>query len=469
MDKGFLYIFMAVAFIRPCTCFSQEIKDPCVKTGYNLGMQAFNDQNYEEAIKWFRKAAGCPAASAAEKNTVNEKIDLAYDKIMEGDLKSASKAFVREDYDLALEYCEKVKNNPRCFEEQTNSADHMINRCHLKKGLLIAAVKKGKGEYNDAIVLYQKALSNPSASYDEKKAVNLDISECCMRIDLEKANNALSVKDYPTALQYFQKVKDSPAADRVALGYIQSKIDSCKNEINRSFNLNALRTKALSREIEMVYVQGGTFRMGSNDGVANEKPVHTVTVNSFYIGKYEVTQKQWREVMGSDPADLYNKGCDNCPVERVSWNDIQEFISKLNEASGKRYRLPTEAEWEFAARGGIKSRGYPYAGSNTISDVAWYTDNSNSKTHPVGQKAPNELGLYDMSGNVWEWCADSYTGDYSPRSPRSNPDNKMQNSSRILRGGSWDDFPSYCRVACRFNFTVYSRNYDLGFRLIRIE
>jgi len=221
-------------------------------------------------------------------------------------------------------------------------------------------------------------------------------------------------------------------------------------------------------EIKMVYIQGGSFQIGSNDSHADEKPVHTVTVGSYYIGKYEVTQKQWREVMGNDPSELYNKGCDNCPVERVSWNDVQEFIRKLNEKSGKKYRLPTEAEWEYAARGGIKSKGYKYAGSNTIGKVAWYTGNS-SNTKSVGQRAPNELGIYDMSGNVWEWCADWYANDYYANSPKNNPKNTTPGSYRVCRGGSWRSPPSCCCLAYRDRWGPDYRGYDLGFRLVRIE
>ena len=217
--------------------------------------------------------------------------------------------------------------------------------------------------------------------------------------------------------------------------------------------------------IEMVYVAGGTFTMGctyeqGDDCDNDEKPAHQVTLSSFNIGKYEVTQAQWKQVMGSNPSSF--KG-DNLPVENVSWNDVQEFIRKLNALTGKRYRLPTEAEWEFAARGGNQSRGYKYSGSNTIGNVAWYYDNSGSKTHPVGTKSANELGIYDMSGNVWEWCSDWY-GAYSS-SAQTNPKGPTTGSGRVFRGGSWDNNAGGCRVSDRRYLTPGYSYYVLGIRL----
>lgn len=203
--------------------------------------------------------------------------------------------------------------------------------------------------------------------------------------------------------------------------------------------------------------------MGSNNGDDDEKPVHSVTVSDFYIGKYEVTQAQWKAIMGDNPS--YFKNCGgNCPVESVSWNDVQEFIKKLNAKTGKKYRLPTEAEWEYAARGGTKSKGYKYAGSNNIDEVAEYEGNNDTKTKPVGGKKPNELGLYDMSGNVWEWCNDWY-GDYSSSS-QTNPKGPSSGSDRVFRGGSWFYDAGRCRVANRsYNSPNCSFNF-LGFRLV---
>ena len=215
----------------------------------------------------------------------------------------------------------------------------------------------------------------------------------------------------------------------------------------------------------MVYVSGGTFTMGAtseqgSDAWDDEKPTHSVTLSSFYLCKYEVTQALWRAVMGNNPSKF--KG-NNLPVEQVSWNDCQTFISRLNNLTGKNFRLPTEAEWEYAARGGNRSRGYKYSGSNALSDVAWYDDNSGGKTHPVGSKSSNELGLYDMSGNVWEWCSD-WKGTYSSTA-QTNPTGPSSGSGRVCRGGSWSYDAWFCRSSFRFDYAPDDRLNYLGLRL----
>lgn len=212
---------------------------------------------------------------------------------------------------------------------------------------------------------------------------------------------------------------------------------------------------------EMVYVTGGTFNMGSEDGEADEKPIHQVTVSSFYMGKYEITQAQWQLVMGNNPSKFND--CSNCPVENVSWDDVQQFLVKLNAKTGKNYRLPTEAEWEYAARGGQK---FSYAGSNNIGEVAWYKE---GKTHPVGQMFANGYGLYDMTGNVWEWCNDWFSASYYSNSPSNNPKGSSSGSTRVLRGGSWYSAVAYCRVAFRSGGVPGKSTTDLGFRILVSE
>ena len=216
---------------------------------------------------------------------------------------------------------------------------------------------------------------------------------------------------------------------------------------------------------EMVRVEGGTFHMGATseqegEAYSDEKPVHSVTLSSYYIGKTEVTQALWQAVMGSNPS--YFKGS-ALPVESVSWDDCQEFIQKLNRLTGRNFRLPTEAEWEFACRGGNNSRGYKYSGSNDIDNVAWYWDNSGGKTHPVGTKAPNELGIYDMSGNVWEWCSDWYA-DYTSYS-QTDPTGPQSGSIRVGRGGSWRGIAWRCRSSSRGGNDPAGRDDYLGLRL----
>ncbi|MDE7149996.1 MAG: formylglycine-generating enzyme family protein, partial [Bacteroidales bacterium] len=235
---------------------------------------------------------------------------------------------------------------------------------------------------------------------------------------------------------------------------------------------------AFGMELEMVAVNGGVFPMGAtseqgSDYESDEKPVHSVTLSDFYIGQYEVTQAQWESVMGTtigqqrDKADpswsLYGVG-DDYPMYYVNWEEAQEFCSKLSQKTGKKYRLPTEAEWEYAARGGQNADGTKYAGSDDIDEVAWFRDNSGDMTHPVGQKKPNGLGLYDMTGNVWEWCSDWY-GSYGSSSA-VNPQGPSSGSNRVARGGSWGSIAQFCRVSFRNSLTPGYRFSYLGFRVV---
>jgi formylglycine-generating enzyme required for sulfatase activity len=224
----------------------------------------------------------------------------------------------------------------------------------------------------------------------------------------------------------------------------------------------------------MVFVQGGAFTMGCTSEQGSQcfkdenPPQRGVSISDFHIGRFEVTQIQWRTIMGSDPAELHNMNCDNCPVEGVSWYDVQHFINLLNNLTGQNFRLPTESEWEYAARGGNQSNGFKFSGSNYINEVAWYNDNATQgnihgtqkTTRPVGLKKPNELGLYDMTGNVYEWCSDYYKG--FPGS-RDVPD--LTGTHRVHRGGSWSNTPIRCRVSGRPGGNQDGRSNALGFRL----
>lgn len=244
---------------------------------------------------------------------------------------------------------------------------------------------------------------------------------------------------------------------------------------NICFRVNATSGKMLitlptGQSFTMIYVEGGSFVMGctseQSDCDYDERPAHRVTVDSYYIGETEVTQELWTAVMGSNPS--FFKGTQR-PVGNVCWHDCQDFIRKLNQITGKNFRLPTEAEWEYAARGGKKSKSYKYSGSNTIVTVAWYVYNSGGQTHNVKTKLPNELGIYDMSGNVCEWCQDWYGSGYYANSPQANPTGLSSGSYRVLRGGSWNVSAQCCRVADRGNNTPSNRRSTYGFRLILVQ
>ncbi|WP_406670714.1 formylglycine-generating enzyme family protein [Methanolobus sp. ZRKC4] len=233
---------------------------------------------------------------------------------------------------------------------------------------------------------------------------------------------------------------------------------------------NNPKTYTNSIDMEFVLIPAGEFEMGSplyeEDRYDNEGPVHEVTIGqAYYFGKYEVTQEQWGEVMGDNPS--YFDG-DSNPVEKVSWNDVQEFVKKLNNMEGtNKYRLPSEAEWEYACRAGTTMR---YSFGDSVSDLgeyAWYKNNSGSKTHPVGQKKPNPWGLYDMHGNVWEWCQDGWHSYYEGAPTDGSAWEDGSGSLRVSRGGSWFNNAENCRSANRYEYAPYSRYFNFGFRLLR--
>ena len=250
---------------------------------------------------------------------------------------------------------------------------------------------------------------------------------------------------------------------------LTEKLEKPKAEVSNSKATSSSGNQVISVgnvSFTMVRVDGSSFQMGATseqgiDAMNDEKPIHQVKLSSYYLGETEVTQALWEAIMGNNPSSFIGS---NRPVEKVSWDDCQEFIQKLNQKTGRRFRLPTEAEWEFAARGGSKSRRYKYSGGNNINAVAWFTDNSNGTTHDVKTKQANELGLYDMSGNVWEWCQDWYKS-YSSDS-QTNPTGPLSGSSHLFRGGSWSRSARDCRVSIRYFIKTPDSRYNyLGLRL----
>ncbi len=354
------------------------------------------------------------------------------------------------------------------------------------------AAAKDSIAYNHALqqntsVAYQTYLNNfPDGKYREEANQLYDIilaaSEKAVRDAAAKDSIAYNhALQQNTSLAYRTYLNNFPAGkyreeanklyDNILAAIAKAKNDSLaalnKPKPVQSPQLTGSYTETVNGvSFNMIAISGGTFNMGSNES-DDEKPIHSVTFSDFSIGKTEVTQAQWVAIMGSNPS--YFKG-DNLPVEQVSWDDIQVFISKLNSKTGKSYRLPTEAEWEFAAGGGI---GQKWSGTNnesSLGNYAWYGSNSGSKTHPVGTKQPNSLGLCDMSGNVWEWCSDWYGSDYYANSPQTNPKGPSSGSGRVLRGGSWNGSASNCRVSDRGSNRPDLRNYiNSGFRLVRVS
>ena len=229
--------------------------------------------------------------------------------------------------------------------------------------------------------------------------------------------------------------------------------------------ITAQNPKAIADTIikNMVFIEGGSFEMGNPNGGEDEKPLHIVNVANFYMCKYEIRAKEWKQIMGNNPC--YFVGCEDCPVESVSWNEIQNFINKLNELSEKKFRLPTEAEWEYAAKAGKHTTYNDFSGNKEIGAVGWFRDNSDTCPHKIGLKLPNANGIYDMTGNVWEWCSDWYQADYYSVSTRENPQGPETGEKKVLRGGSWNNFVKHCKVTYRDTFEPDLKTYDYGFRV----
>jgi len=349
------------------------------------------------------------------------------------------------------------------FEQTITLAPRAI--AYYQRGLAY----RGLGELQQALTDLDKAvkLQPNQAKFHEARG---DVHRQLQDIETALANYAEAVElGSESAAQKYEELQrwwtdERRKAKEAEEARKRAKAEQRRREEERRKALN-IPIPGSELILELVYVEGGTFQMGSMQ-YDNEKPVHAVTVPEFRMGKYPITQAQYEAVMGNNPSHFKGK---NRPVEKVSWHDAQEFCQKLSELIKQPVRLPSEAEWEYAARGGNRSEGYEYAGSNNLDEVAWYSGNSGSETHDVGGKKANELGICDMSGNVWEWCEDDYDNDYQnvpiDGSARRSPDNT--NTTKVIRGGSWDISNSrYCRCALRyFNFPDF-RNINLGLRVV---
>jgi len=307
-----------------------------------------------------------------------------------------------------------------------------------------------------SVVNYSRNSQHPQ--YGKIRSPNLDKGDFVFPQNQEESTGSA-----PAPAPAVTQVIPSPAK--------QPEISTSRNIAVPRDNPPAVESKEVAMDaseiIPLVYVQGGTFQMGDHKGESFESYVHAVAVKSFYIGKFEVTQKQWKQITGSNPSSF--TGCDDCPVDRVSYEDAKSFLSQLSQKTGKKYRLPTEAEWEFAARGGIKSLGFIYAGSNFIDHIAWSEENANKTTHMVGKKHPNELGIYDMTGNIYEWCTDWFNEKYYKSSPIENPAGPVSGENRVIRGGSWKYKPKEIKVTHRMSIRPTSRYSDIGIRVVREE
>ena len=400
-------------------------------------------QDYSEAVKWFRKSAeqdnahGQNALGLCYNNGWGVVQDYA--EAFKWLRKSAEQGNSKAQCNLGLcyakgwgvvqDYAEAVKWYRKSAEQGYAEAQYSLGVCYYYGWGVVQ-------DYAEAVKWYRKSAEQGDA------VAQYSLGVCY-------SNGWGVVQDYAEAVKWYRKsAEQGNERAKKNLADIESK----QQQDELVFTAHGVAFK-------MIRVDGGTFKMGAtpeqgDDAYDWEKPVHDVTLSSYYIAETQVTQELWQAVMGSDPSCFTGN---QLPVEGVSWHDCQEFIKKLNQLTGKTFRLPTEAEWEYAARGGNKSRGYKYAGSNTLDDVAWYTVNCYDKgefhpdygTNPVKQKQANELGLYDMSGNVREWCQDWYNSEYYSSSPQTNPAGPSDGVYRVLRGGSWNGVAGGCRVSYR--------------------
>lgn len=359
---------------------------------------------------------------------------------------------------------ENAINNTTLFQEQTGRA---IDRVTLFAGKT-GGYRLANGDYSGINSFGSWWSSTEGECHDGSCIINFQLTKEREDYFEEKPSynhRYFGLSDWRVG--HYLRCLRNTTADDLEKKAIQYSLDSLVKELT-FMKLKSLKCEGdlnqveqLFRQIEpeIVFVEGGSFIMGNRNGEIDEKPTRDVQVRSFWMGKFEVTQSQWQAIMGKNPSG--NNLCENCPVENISWIEVQDFIKRLNILTGKNYRLPTEVEWEYAARGGIKSRSSNYSGSDSLGLVAIY--NGTNQTWNVGTKYPNELGIYDMSGNVWEWCQDWYN-KYT-KYENSNVENNS-NLFKVIRGGCWYSLANLCRTSSRSGNYIQSKSDAIGFRLV---
>jgi len=440
--------------------YAKAARGGIVEAQFNLGFcfEAGTDieKNIKEAVKWYQMAA-------EQKNTEAQyRLGFCfenYEEVQNDDKaanwyrKAAERGNERAQYRVALFY-----ETGRGLEENKIEAIRWYTKA-ATQGNMDAQFRLGQ-YYESGTEGVPRDIQTAAKWYT--KAAELGSAKAQAKME----QLAEELQAIEAALKLAEEQRKKEEAAPVAKGNDAAQ----KNTTELVITPNGITNIRLSRDLslEMVKIAAGDFEQSANDGENYFSEVaHQATLTKdFFLGKTEVTQAQWKAVMGTNPS--YFKG-DDLPVEKVSWNDAMSFCERLNAVgrapNGWRFTLPTETQWEYAARGGRKNKGYKYSGSNNIDEVAWYTSNSDSKTHPVGKKAANELGLYDMSGNVWEWCLDNWLDKSDRLTAEFSRDNDPDSSHRVLRGGGWFNYARYCRSSDRYGNAPGLRSSNLGFRL----
>jgi len=425
-------------------------------------------------------------------SSVDDRIVSSYAMYFKGNIKKADKTARSGDYLKALKNYENIKEEFNQIEtkhkKELNYLNNTLNRRIDSIYVMKAKQNEKKGDiyyseykFEKAIKYYGYATWNMGRKYDKKSSEHKKYIK--KLIEKKKAANKAgysyfnnTVQSYCDWIDYYNiseqesQAKQTLAKLRV---YIKGSNWCDDKEILKAFNERAGLMKENKMQpcfkqetriiggIEFVRIPAGFFMMGSHDGDSDERPVHKVTVSSFWLSKYEITQKQYEKIMVENPSRF--KGPDN-PVDRVSWYDAIKFCKKFKEKYGVEIRLPYEAEWEYACRAGTSTKYY--WGNKMDEDFCWYSGNSGGETHPVGKKKPNGFGLYDMIGNVWEWCMDWYGSDYYSSSPVKNPHGPAGGEYKVLRGGSWFNTGYFVRTAFRSRYFPVNRSYLDGFRVV---